>query len=207
MTRLNRSLTADHPSPLSESSTSLSYSASRCLRIEVVAVFGLEAVLAVGQMPFLYGIGLLQKAKRSGKDIGTEGEALCSHFRALSYAEINHWDPLLFRQAKGSREDQEEFYSKIWRLHMHFDCFIFIDNLGRLGHLRLIEPKFAELEVDITLDITLDVGAGELHYKLIRDHVEGNDYRISVSDSHPRNPSPRDTSQDFQDGHFALGVD
>lgn len=168
---------------------------------------GLEAVLTVGQMPFLYGIGLLQNARRSGTDIGTEGEALCSHFRALSermqYVEVNRWDPLLFRQARGSRKDQEDFYSKIWRLHMHLNRYIFFDDLGQLGILRLIEPKFAELEVDITLCFE----AGNTHYKLIQDHVEGSDYHLLATDSHRRSPRSRDTSQDFQDGHFANGVD
>lgn len=126
-------------------------SAKDCLRIRVIAGSDCEKTLGVGEMPFLYGIGLLQRAERLGKNVDSEGGRWLRMCLDVVFREeaqngkVNRWDPWLFRIATGSRDDQMKFYSKVWRLHMHFDSHIFVSAVGQLATLRLVEPDFVKL--------------------------------------------------------------
>lgn len=78
-----------------------------CLRVNVFAGSDLEAALGVGQMPFLYVIGLLQKAKWLGTNVDTPAgrylmTTLHVYLRPGYPDSINCWDPWLFEFATGS---------------------------------------------------------------------------------------------------------
>lgn len=182
-----------------------SESACGCLRIHVVAGSDLEATLGVGQTPFLYGIGRLQKAKRSGKKIDSEAEQfLFSVFDIYSkpeqYDTINPWDPLLFLLGKDSKDEQKKFYSKVWRLHMNFDLDILVFTFGQGAILRLVEPHFEKLEIDITVDFESSEG----HYTLTRDEVEGSNYKLSLTSPGESQSSDEGTWSNA-DGYYANG--
>ena len=69
-----------------------------------------------------------------------------------------------------------KFYSKVWRLHLYFQCHIFVSAVGEIAVLRFVEPDFVKLEVRVTLD----VGADEEHcHILTRDDEEGSTYTLS----------------------------
>ena len=186
--------------------------ASGCLRINVVVGSDFEATLPVGERPFLDAIGLIQKAKQLGTKVD-DGQVkfLCSTFDKYSesaqYDKINRWDPKLFLDATGTRDDQKNFYSKVWRLHMHFECYIFVVAIGQRASLRLIEPDFAKLEVQITLTYE----AGRRRLTLYRGDVEGDSYHLFRTALPWRFPSTCEDSwrdmEKMQDGYFATGVD
>ena len=161
---------------------SQSKSAKGCLRIRVLAGSECEKILGVGEMPFLYAIGLLQRAERFLIQVDPEGglfPRMCLdtiYRKNAQDGRINRWDPWLFRIAVGSRDDQTKFYSKIWRLHMYFQCHIFVSAVGEIAVLRFVEPDFVKLEVRVTLD----VGLGEERcHTLTRDDEEGSSYTLS----------------------------
>ena len=160
---------------------SQSKSAKGRLQIRVLAGSDCEKTLGVGEMPFLYAIGLLQKAERFLTHFDPEGAIyprLCPDtiFReGAQDGRINRCDPWLFRIAIGSREDQMKFYSKVWRLHIYFQCHIFVSAVGESAVLRFVEPDFVKVEVRVTLD----VGVGEERcHTLTRDDEEGSNYTL-----------------------------
>ena len=161
---------------------SQSKSAKGCLRIRVLAGSDCEKTLGVGEMPFLYAIGLLQRAERLLTQVDPEEglfPCLCLDTVYRENAQdgkINRWDPWLFRIATGSRDDQMKFYSKVWRLHIYFQCHIFVSAVGESAVLRFVEPDFVKLEVRVTLD----VGVGEERcHTLTRDDEERSSYTLS----------------------------
>ncbi len=54
------------------------------------------------------------------------------------------WDPLLFLYATYHRHTQRKFYNKVWRLHMHFESYIFALEDDQSTMLRLVEPDFVK---------------------------------------------------------------
>lgn len=193
--------------PLFVSSSQDSYG---CLRLNVVAGTDLEATLGVGEMPFLYAIGQLQKAKWLGTHVGNQAERnVCSIFHVYSEPtrrnEINPLDPWLFTLATGTQDEQREFYGKVWRLHMYFNCHIFVFAVGQGAILKLIKPDFAKLEVRITLGIGT---TSDADYTLAQDEAEGTSYRLSLSSTPQGSPSMDEASwreHGMQDGYFANG--
>lgn len=71
---------------------------------------------------------------------------------------------------------------------MHFEYYIFVNALDQLATLRVIEPDFAKLEVDITVGLR----AGDKRHKLTRDDVEGSNYYLSLNLSLWESSSQRD---------------
>ena len=82
-------------------------------------------------MPFLYVIGLLQKAERLGTNVDTRAGRwlmgiLNIYLRPGYPPGISCWDPWLFGFAIGSRDDQEKFYIKVWTLYRRLNIHIFV---------------------------------------------------------------------------------
>lgn len=157
----------------------------------------------MGQMPFLYVIGLLQKAERLGTNVDNPAGRwlmgiLDIYLRPGYPPGINCWDPWLFGFAIGSRDDQEKFYIKVWTLYRRLNTHIFVLAVGQLATLRLIEPDFLKLEIRITFDLDAG-GAGETR-TLTRNDVEGDSYNLPAIPSPPLSPSPGENSDCSDEG-------
>ena len=116
------------------------------LRTQINAVAGssLEQILGAGQQPYLYSIGLLQKARRSGTHLDPVAMYLVSTVSDV-YWNI-HQITILY-----DREETTMFRDKVWRLYMNFDRSISF--AGQPATLSLVEPNFTDRSIQITLSV------------------------------------------------------